>query len=268
MPSMAFTAPRKHLRLLLSLQLCFLAWPSSSDPRATEAAIVCLNNTASLPQRQAFVSSFIDALNSLTPLVAFQGYGSVVNSSGNLSVYAFSQCFKDLSTTDCDLCFSKIKTQIQQCLPYQRLTLGGRLFFDGCYLRYDNHAFYDQILTLEDRTVCGSSHFGGNQTIFQANVVDLVKNLSLKAVNNSGFLDASVSRRNVTVYGLAQCWEFVNRSACSACLADAASRISSCPSKVEGRVLNAGCYMRYSTQKFYNNSATPALPPLGKSVLS
>ena len=61
---------------------------------------------------------------------------------------------------------------------------------------------------------------------------------------------------NVTVYGLAQFWEFVNGTACEDCLANAVSNISSCTPK-EGRVLNSGCYLRHSTEKFYYNSTQP-----------
>ncbi|GMH20725.1 hypothetical protein Nepgr_022567 [Nepenthes gracilis] len=264
---MAFSFQSQPLWLLLLIP-CFLLDPSLSDPRAREAAIVCSNGTAPFSQRQAFVSNFVAALNSLTPLISLQGYGSTVNGTGNLSVYAFGECMKDLSSTDCNLCFAEIKTQIQKCLPYQQLTLGGRLFFDGCYLRYDDYAFYAEILTPDDKTVCGSDDFGGNQTIFKDNIVRLVKNLSTQAVNNSGFFDGSVTKNNVTVYGLAQCWEFVNRSSCWACLANAVSRISSCQSKVEGRALNAGCYMMYSTQKFYNISVTTMVARRGKSHLA
>lgn len=41
------------------------------------------------------------------------------------------------------------------------------------------------------------------------------------------------------------------------------SRIASCTQKEEGRVLNAGCYLRYSTQRFYNNSGPDPVPGNG-----
>lgn len=161
---------------------------------------------------------------------------------------------RDLSQTDCDLCFAQCKTQILRCLPFQKATRGGRLFFDGCYLRYDDFNFFNQSLSAQDKSVCGSTDFGGDQTVFKANALELVRNLSVEAPKNDGFFVGFVNRGNVTVYGLAQCWEFVNGSACQKCLSDATTGIESCPPKQEGRVLNAGCYLRYSTQKFYNNN--------------
>ena len=63
-----------------------------------------------------------------------------------------------------------------------------------------------------------------------------------------------MTNENVTVYGLAQCWEFVNGTACEDCLANAVLKIRSCTPKEEGQALNAGCYLKYSTKKFYSNS--------------
>ncbi|KAA8533184.1 hypothetical protein F0562_033283 [Nyssa sinensis] len=228
------------------------------EPRATEAALICSNSSAAASDRQIFVANFLAAMDSVTPLVSSQTYGDVVNGTGNTTVYAFGECMKDLSQSDCNLCFAQCKTQILRCLPFQRLIRGGRLFYDGCYLRYDDYMFFNESLSSVDRSVCGGSDFGGNQSVFRANVLELVGNLSLEAPKNDGFFVGSVNRGNSSVYGLAQCWEFVNGSACENCLANSVSRIGSCLPKDEGRALNAGCYMRYSTQRFYNNSGSDA----------
>ncbi|KAI4328200.1 hypothetical protein L6164_020574 [Bauhinia variegata] len=248
-PSM-FRAP------FVLLFLVCLVCPALSDPRATEAALVCTNKTASMSERQTFVANFLAALDTISPLISRQRYAAVTNGTGNAVVYAFGECMKDLSKSDCDVCFAQCKTQILRCLPFQKGTRGGRNFYDGCYLRYDDHNFFNQSLSDQDKTVCSKNDFGGNQTIYKANTLELVRNLSVEAPRNDGFFVGFVNRTNVTVYGLAQCWEFVNGSACEQCLADAVTEISSCVPKEEGRVLNAGCYLRYSTQKFYNNSTT------------
>ncbi|KAL3511316.1 hypothetical protein ACH5RR_030717 [Cinchona calisaya] len=232
---------------------------SLSDPRATQAALVCTNKTSLSSDRQVYVASFLAAMDAITPLVSKQGYGGVVNEAGNNTVYVFGECMKDLSQTDCNLCFAQCKTQILRCLPFQKLTRGGRLFYDGCYLRYDDYMFFNDSLDAGDKVVCGVNEFGGNQSLFRANVAELVRSIvDLKGSKNDGFFKGSFSRGNLTVYGLAQCWEFVNGSSCNACLADSVSKIGSCPPKDEGRVLNAGCYLRYSTQKFYDNSSSAA----------
>ncbi|KAK8659564.1 hypothetical protein V6N13_029764 [Hibiscus sabdariffa] len=244
----------------------FSLFPNLSlcDPRATEAALVCTNRTASITNRQTFSANFLAAMNTFTPLIIRQRYGAVVNGSGDTKVYALGECMKDLDQSDCNVCFAQCKAQIVRCLPFQSGTRGGRLFYDGCYLRYDDYNFFGESLSEGDRTVCATRDVVGssNRTRFRANVMELVRNLSIQAPKNDGFFVGSmVKEDNVTVYGLAQCWEVVNASACGSCLANAVSRVSSCLPKEEGRVLNAGCYLRYSTHKFYYNST--ALPVAG-----
>ncbi|XP_034201096.1 cysteine-rich receptor-like protein kinase 3 isoform X2 [Prunus dulcis] len=249
----------KNCVLLLLLSLFFLVKTAHSDPRATEAALMCTNETALMAERQTFVANFLATMDAVTPQIAVQRYAAAVNGTGNNTVYAFGECMKDLSKQDCDVCFAQCKTQILRCLPFQKATRGGRLFYDGCYLRYDDFNFFNQSLSAQDTSVCGRTGFGGNQSVFKDNALRLVRNLSFVAPKNDGFSVGFVGQGNETVYGLAQCWEFVNGSACEECLADTVVRIGSCPPKAEGRVLNAGCYLRYSTQKFYsNNTSTDA----------
>ncbi|KAL4639021.1 hypothetical protein ACB092_03G188100 [Castanea dentata] len=242
--------------LLLLLALCLFVNPCLSDPRATEAALICSNKT-SLPQRDTFKSNFFAAMKTITPLIATKRYAAVVNGTGNTTVYAFGECMKDLTNIDCDLCFAQCQSQIFKCLPLPKATRGARLFNDGCYLRYDDYYFFNETLSVEDKTVCGAQKFVGNGSVSSANVNQLVMNLSVEAPKSDGFSVGFVTNENVTVYGLAQCWEFVNGTACEDCLANAVSKISSCTPKEEGRVLNAGCYLRYSTKKFYSNSTQP-----------
>ncbi|KAI9075788.1 hypothetical protein K1719_042274 [Acacia pycnantha] len=112
-------------------------------------------------------------------------------------------------------------------------------------LRYDDYNFFNESLSDQDGTVCGSKDFGGNQSVYE------------EAPKNDRFFAGFVRRSIVTVYGLAQCWEFVNGSACERCLAEAVKNISSCTPKEEGRVVNTGCFIRYSTQNFYDNITNP-----------
>ncbi|RDX57790.1 Cysteine-rich receptor-like protein kinase 3, partial [Mucuna pruriens] len=237
--------------------LCYHALPALADPRDTEVAVLCTNTTAPMPQQQAFVANFYDALEALTALVTRQRYALVVKGTTQnnaTTVYAFGECMKDLSKPDCDLCFSRCKTRVLRCPPFQRGIHGGRILFDGCYLRYDGYNFFNESLSSKDMTVCGTEDFSGNWSVYKANTLELVRNLSVEAPKNEGFFVGYVSLRNVTVYGLAQCWKFVNASACQNCLAEAITRIDLCSPKEEGKALNAGCYLRYSTHNFYNSS--------------
>lgn len=54
------------------------------------------------------------------------------------------------------------------------------------------------------------------------------------------------------VYALAQCWNTLGNNGCRDCLKNAAKKVRGCLTNNEGRALNAGCYLRYSTRKFFD----------------
>lgn len=80
------------------------------------------------------------------------------------------------------------------------------------------------------------------------NVKFVVNNATRIALGNGGFGVAQVKG----VYALAQCWKTVGYGGCRACLEKAAKAVGKCVPKREARALNAGCYLRYSTEKFFN----------------
>lgn len=124
--------------LFIVFSAFFFATLSLSDPRANQAALICTNRTASLPDRRAFVANFVAAMDAVTPQINARRFASAVGGrpSSNNTVYAFAECMKDLDRIDCNLCVAQARTQILRCLPFQMGTRGGRLFYDGCYLRY------------------------------------------------------------------------------------------------------------------------------------
>ncbi|KAL5063415.1 hypothetical protein RYX36_025152 [Vicia faba] len=244
---------------LTLLFIYYFTYPTlSSDPGATKVLLLCTNKTAtSMPFRKLFISNFLSAMDSLTPLIAKQQYAAVSNGARNATVFAYGECIKDLSQSDCNICIAQCKTQILSCLPFQKGTRGGRLLFDGCYIRYDEYSFFNESLGNQDTTVCGNNETKTSSNVYEANVYELLRNLSVLAPKNGGFSVGFVERKNVTVYGLAQCWKFVTGGNCRRCLEDAVTRIgSSCRKKEDGRALNSGCYLRHSPHKFYNNSSS------------
>lgn len=86
---------------------------------------------------------------------------------------------------------------------------------------------------------------------FGENVRVVVENVTRTAMANGGFGIGEVNG----LFGLAQCWGSVEPEGCRACLEKARRSIRSCLPSREGRALNAGCYSRYSTVKFFNDKA-------------
>ncbi|KAL6135800.1 hypothetical protein ACLB2K_068025 [Fragaria x ananassa] len=238
-----------HTKTLTWLFLFFLNFffslfdVSLCDPRTSEAALHC---GALKPQPNAsFIPTFVAEMESLSDLITKHHWGThFVNSTPPM--YGLAQCFNDLSHTDCLLCYAASRTAIPRCLP----SLSATIFLDGCFLRYDSYSFYKEAsVPGVDSVVCGGEE-AADAAVFEGNVKEVVERVKRSAAENGGFGVAEVGGE---VYGLGQCWETVGGEGCRECLEKGAAAVRGCGGKTEGRALNAGCYLRYSTRKFYND---------------
>ncbi|QCE10854.1 cysteine-rich receptor-like protein kinase 42 [Vigna unguiculata] len=235
--------------LLAALFLSSLSF-SLSDPRITEAGLYC--GTTKAPLKANYIPSFTKEMESLSQLVTNHNWGThFVNTSGSpIPIYGFAQCFNDLSNTDCLLCYAASRTKIPRCLP----SVSARIYLDGCFLRYDNYSFYAEVSDpLRDTVNCTSQHGTvvdeTERLELEESVGRVVETVTNKALaKGGGFAVGEVEG----VYALAQCWNTIGSDGCRECLRKAGKEVRGCLPKRDGRALNAGCYFRYSTNKFYN----------------
>uniref|UniRef100_A0A0A9HPJ4 Protein kinase domain-containing protein n=1 Tax=Arundo donax TaxID=35708 RepID=A0A0A9HPJ4_ARUDO len=168
-----------------------------------------------------------------------------------ITYYGLVQCLEDLSKVDCTLCYGEIRSLLPKCYPQ----IGGRIYLDGCFMRYANYSFFDEIMDSLDTSVCSSSNRSSDQRGFSSAVSTVLSNVTSLAVkSDKGFAVGSASRSpKVAAYALAQCWQNLNASSCAACLSAAAASVAKCAPAEEGRALFAGCFIRYSTVPFWNS---------------
>ncbi|XP_020572048.1 cysteine-rich receptor-like protein kinase 2 [Phalaenopsis equestris] len=244
-------APAAHIQTL-SLALISLSFLklAMADPRTSLVAQYCNNTLAA--NGAILADNFVPSMDNLSSHVNANGYGTSITGVDPNAVCALAQCYGDLNSIDCKLCFSEIRSQLPKCYP----NTGGTLFLDGCFGRYENYTFFNEIFSRNDTAICSFSNNNSNPIIFGQAVKEAVGNVSLKAQNSHGFAVGSASNLNSTVYVLAQCWENLNSALCSSCLDAASSAILSCSPATEGRALYAGCFMRYSTRLFWNVNET------------
>ncbi|XP_061348804.1 cysteine-rich receptor-like protein kinase 42 isoform X2 [Gastrolobium bilobum] len=222
---------------------------SLSDPRISEAGLYC--GTSKAPLKANYIPSFIKEMESLSQVVTNHNWGThFVNISGAIPIYGFAQCFKDLSHTDCLLCYAASRTKLPRCLP----SVSARIYLDGCFLRYDNYSFYSEVTDPLMDTVNCTSQNGvavdeAERFELQKSVAEVVDRVAVLAVDKGGGFSVGEVEG---VYALAQCWNTVGSDGCRDCLMKAGKEVKGCLPKREGRALNAGCYLRYSTEKFYN----------------
>lgn len=167
--------------------------------------------------------------------------------------FTLAQCYDFLSHTDCLACYFESRKKLLKCSPEQ----SARIYLDGCFFRYDNYSFFSEAVDEERDTVkCASPKGVWKEKYIGkefAKVVDqVIMNVTEMAVRNEGFAVAGL-RGGDAVYAMAQCWMTVDAKSCKTCLLNAGTKIRKCAPAREGRVMNAGCYLRYSNEKFFSN---------------
>lgn len=237
---------------LIGVLIHTILWTASlGDPRTSVVRLFC-NKNSSADSGAALAVNFVPAMDNLSNQVDQNGFGAAVAGTGPNSFYALSQCFEDLSPVDCQLCFSEIRSLLPKCYP----DTGGSIFLDGCFGRYENYSFFNEIFDSNDGNVCSYRKNSSRPTSFGKVVQVVVGKVTSEAITKQGFAVGSASDSESQVYALAQCWENLNKTLCSSCLVAAASSIVSCAPATEGRAVYAGCFVRYSTELFWNTNQT------------
>ncbi|XP_057769300.1 cysteine-rich receptor-like protein kinase 42 isoform X4 [Salvia miltiorrhiza] len=231
---------------LIFVAINFLPF-SLSDPRISEARFLCSLERPPANASASYIPLFVSGMEVLSQRVTANEWGSYAVNSTNTSIYTLAQCHADLSRDDCLQCYAASRTRLPRCLP----AAGGRIFLDGCFLRYDSYAFFNESVDPDSDAVnCNST--APNSTLpeaeFRRRVVEVIDNVTAGA---GRFAAVGIGG----AFGLAECWNTVGAEGCKACLAKANSEIRRCLPSSEGRALNAGCYLRYSTQKFFSNQS-------------
>ncbi|KAG2383810.1 Cysteine-rich receptor-like protein [Vigna angularis] len=233
--------------LAVATLLCF-SHSAVSDPRISEVGLYCGTHRAS-PSGN-YVPVFTKEMGRLQELVSKNNWGTHSEEPSSTSpIYGLAQCFQDLSNIDCLQCFAASRTKLPRCVP----SVSGHIYLDGCFLRYDNYSFYSEDTDPLRDTVNCTTQYGGvageAEVVFGKSVGKVVENVVRVAVNEGrGFAVGE----GEGVYALAQCWKTVGEKGCGDCLKKAGNEVRGCLPKKEGRALNSGCYLRYSTVKFYN----------------
>lgn len=242
----------------------FLSWVSFFVLLAT----LCSSSSSSKslltcqPQEQQTVNprrhlDFLRAMSSVNELITEHKLW-VDSSFTDVSppIYVFLQCREDLSVSDCRHCFNESKSKLERtCLSSGSNSNFGRIHSDACFLRFDNRDFSEEFVDSRfDRAKCkeGGSEIGE----FWKDLDEAFVNVTLKAVKNGGFGAASVTSAggNPVVYALAQCWQTLDENSCRECLVNARSSLRFCDGH-EARAFFTGCYLMYSTHKFFDDSA-------------
>ncbi|KAJ0666574.1 putative non-specific serine/threonine protein kinase [Helianthus annuus] len=219
---------------------------SDADPRSQIVKLTCdqppvNNQTIAIP-------NFLQTMTKIGTQLRSSHSGTAVPGTGPDAMYGLGECYGDLSTDDCVLCYAEARTMLPTCFPEF-----GRIHLDGCFMRMNNYSFYEEYIGAEDMTYCGDKTMSGG--VFQDSVRRAVSNAVMNAPKNSDFFAKELSSG---AYVLADCWNSLNETYCVDCLERASESILKCLPASEGRALYAGCFLRYSDTNFLNQESTPA----------
>ena len=236
----------------------FLFHASFSDPQTSEAGLFC--GSLKLESSPNFIPNFISAMEEVSKRVKEFHWGSNSIVFSKPHVFTYAQCYGFLSHEDCLACYHETWTKLPKCLPNN----SARIYLDGCFLRYDTYSFFTEALNEKHDTVkCGLpmdvSKDKYIEVEFGKRIDQVVRNVIDTAVANEGYALKGGRGGVEAVYAMAQCWKTMDSKRCKECLFDAGSKLRQCAPATDGRAMNAGCYLRYSTEKFFSNG------PVGES---
>lgn len=129
------------------------------------------------------------------------------------------------------------------------------------WFRYESAGFFDQTSLPGNVGLC-SNKTASQATAFSAAAGKLLVDLQLATPKINGFFAAtknevvSSGSGNETVYGVAQCAETISKTGCQDCLNVAYANLQSCPPDTDGRAVDAGCFLRYSSTSFFPDNQT------------
>ncbi|KAJ9702958.1 hypothetical protein PVL29_004630 [Vitis rotundifolia] len=99
-----------------------------------------------------------------------------------------------------------------------------------------------------------STYSPPNLSDFYSNLNATLSDLKTQLSDNKHFATAQRTRSTGTVYGLAQCRNYMSTKDCVACFNTAQSHIRNCSSANGARVIYDGCFLRYESSSFYDET--------------
>ncbi|PWA98030.1 cysteine-rich receptor-like protein kinase 2 [Artemisia annua] len=204
--------------------------------------LICENQQEN--NRSEFIPNFLQGMEDINVKMQTSHTATVVTGTGLDANNVLTQCYGDLSISECLLCIAEARTTLPSCLP----NVGGRVYLRGCFMRFGNYSFFGELTGKEDRTICEnntqkSDAFG--QSASKA-VLQAVETAPNSQDHHAGTQAIVTGSSNESAYATGDCWSSLDAEACGQCLQTASRSMLSCLPGSGGYALYTGCYMRYS----------------------
>jgi hypothetical protein len=175
-------------------------------------------------------------------------------------VYGLLQCRGDASPQDCSSCSQEASITLPQVCTNG---IGGRVWFDMCFLRYDNFSFFSHLDADDNYILSNPQSVENNPADFQNEVMGLLRRLTSKTSDPASkrfAVDAitSSSSDGHRVFGLVECWRDLSVEQCKSCLAIAVHKLHPFVGREGGEALLGSCRVRFETFPFSTLFASSA----------
>ncbi|KAH9302294.1 hypothetical protein KI387_013877, partial [Taxus chinensis] len=177
-------------------------------------------------------------------------------------VYGLLQCTGNISAEKCSTCSRQANKTLRVYCPND---IGGRVWMDDCFLRYENYNFISTLVT-QISVLSDWRDVTSNVKNFGFTTSSLLFNLSNQAYNPANNLFA-VGKANYSpseqVYGLVQCWRDLSIPDCRECLLTARQAVENCCSTSRGnKAVSGSCTVRYEIYPFYDSGEESPHPTI------
>eukprot|EP00253_Pinus_taeda_P011959 PITA_11959 len=253
-------------RVTIIFHLIGLLFISSFPSVISELRSYKCNNASTYADGSTFSSNLNRVMGDLVKKAPQTGFNTSFYGKSPNRIYGLLQCQGNISKQDCSICSQQANDSVIQLCGNE---VGGRVWMDKCFLRYENFNFISQVAAdgsiLENENDINT----GNLKSFRAATLSLLTNLSYKAYNsaNKGFAEGSAPYTSIgTVYGLVQRWRDLSIADCKSCLQSAINGVYDCCSMKQGaQALYGSCTVRYEIYPFFDGnsggSSGSASPP-------
>lgn len=234
-----------------------------------KAQLTMCNHNVNYTKGSRVESNLNTVLNSLVQHTSQTGFNTSEHGQGSDQIYGLLQCRGDTTADRCYNCSQRARSTVQQSCGN---AVGGRIWMDVCYLRYENYSFSGKLDSFGMYTYITSNV--SNSDAFDAALERLFRKLSAEAAASgselyaSGIITDSLSRK---IYGLVQCWRDISSNDCTTCLSDTInSMLATYPGNPGVQGLMANCIVRYEIYPFFNSTALPPSPssPAGEPEIT
>eukprot|EP00253_Pinus_taeda_P009069 PITA_09069 len=205
-----------------------------------------------------FESNLKTVFNNLVQRTPQTGFNTIVNGQSPDRVSGLLQCRGDTTVDQCSNCAKFVTSSIKN---FCGNGVGARVWFDFCYLRYENYSFIGQMG--DDGIYINLTGNAMNPSVSIPIVGMLWSKLSdeaASAMKRCAF-DRTVDSLSRNIYGQAQCTRDISTNDCRTCLSNTINNSLSTYSGSQSlQGLMSSCIVSYETYSFFNLTALPVAP--------